>query len=104
MLYVPGVQGTYRVCLASRYPQSYHSGPEAFDQDISVPKTKILDICTSVTASSISESDHPLLQVHIGGQVVTSESAFRYLGSFESIRGETGKEVSRVIQSMPLRD
>ena len=54
---------------------------QAFGQDISVPKTKILDICTSATANSISESDHPLLQVHIGGQVVNSESAFRYLGS-----------------------
>ena len=72
----------------------------SFGQEISVPKTKIIDICASATADSISESEQPLVSVSIDGQVVKVEKEFKYLGSFESNRGDMDKEVRRVIQSM----
>jgi hypothetical protein len=73
---------------------------KAFGQDISVPKTKIMDICTGATANIILNSDQANVQVLIDGQVVGNTAAFKYLGSFESNRGVMVKEVSRVIQAM----
>ena len=73
---------------------------KAFGQDISVPKTKILDICTSATAESILNSEQANVPVRIGDQVVEISTAFRYLGSFEANRGVMENEVSRVISAM----
>ena len=75
---------------------------KSFGQDISVPKTKIIDICTSATANTISDSDQATAQVHIDGQVVGSAAAFKYLGSFESNRDDMETEVSNSIDAWCL--
>ena len=46
----------------------------SFGQEISVPKTKIIDICTSTTADLISKSEQPLVSVSIEGQEVKVEN------------------------------
>jgi hypothetical protein len=78
----------------------FHKIVTAFGLVISTDKTKVMDVCSTKTAATLSDSGNHEVHVFIDGKELEVVDDFKYLGSFESKRGDMVKEIMRVRQAM----